>query len=200
MCTPLRQFAVRRKEQRREQEPARAIPRPATMHRGYSQPGCIPTPLCGRLRLCTLCRSTASQTVRVDVRTSATVCDCVLSAVQLSRIWCMSMCAPLRLFAIVYFALFNSIANGPCRCVPLCGGWRLCTLDRSTVSQMVHVDVRPSAAVCDCVFCPVQQYRKGRTSMCASLRQFAVKGRRNGGNDSPPVLAREGRSIFPPVR
>ena len=144
------------------------------MRRGYPQPGCIPTPLCGRLRLCTLCRSPVSQTVRVDVRTSATVCDCVLSAVQLSRIWCMSMCAPLRLFAIVYFALFNSIANGPCRCVPLCGGWRFCTLHRSTVSQMVHVDVRTSAAACDCVLCTIQQHRKRCVPMCAPLRRLAI--------------------------
>ena len=55
--------------------------------------------LCGRLRVAMSGRSTVSETVRVDTRTSAAICELLIPVVRQYRKRCGSTDAPLRPFA-----------------------------------------------------------------------------------------------------
>ena len=58
------------------------------------------THLCGRLRVAISCRSTVSQTVRVDTRASAAICELLIPAVRQYPKRCRSTVTPLRPFTI----------------------------------------------------------------------------------------------------
>ncbi len=60
---------------------------------------CRHSRLCGRLRVDISCRSTVSQTVRVDTRASAAICELLIPVMRQYRKRCGSTDAPLRPFA-----------------------------------------------------------------------------------------------------